>query len=46
MSPLASKAEIEIRKQEFLKPVNCRLAVPNVRFGSLADIRWFGWYVR
>jgi len=38
MCPLASKAEIEIRKQEFPKPVNCRLAVLDVRFGSKADI--------
>src|SRR5215475_9435751 len=38
MCPLASKAEIEIRKQEFPKPVNCRLAVLDVRFGSKADM--------
>src|SRR5262249_4417175 len=31
-------AEIEIRKQEFPKPVNCRLAVLDVRFGSEADM--------
>src|SRR5262245_58638020 len=38
MCPLALKAEIEIRKQEFPKPVNCRLAVLDVRFGSKADM--------
>jgi hypothetical protein len=38
MFPLSSKAEIEIRKQEFPKPVNCRLAVLNVRYGPKADI--------
>src|SRR5262249_36068577 len=37
MSPLASKEEIEIRKQEFPNPVNCRLA-GHVRFGPIADI--------